>query len=328
MISTKHLVTDIKEVPTSWVFEHYGKLEQVLNGQTVVIHSLFKSERTPSMKIFLTPSDNVYFFKDFSTGKSGGHIKFVMELHSISSSLAINWILHDYNQYLMCGGSPHNCREVIPKSGFRVTDFELRGWNQSDKDFWTKFNIGTSILEEYNVKPLESFRMQKPTEDRIDSIRIERVRIYGYFKKDGTLYKIYQPGAKKKFINVQTVLQGEDQLRGYPNLLICSSLKDIMAVRSLKLKVDLVAPDSETQLIKLDKLEELKSRYQVAVMFDNDQAGIEGMIKYREILGVEPLLLPLDKDISDSIAARGPLEVTQRLVPLLDQVFNSHKIAA
>lgn len=76
MISTKHIVTSIAEVPSSWVFETYCNLSEKLIGQDVKIRSLFNSRDTvPSMVIFCR--EDRYFFKDFSTDKGGDSTTFV-----------------------------------------------------------------------------------------------------------------------------------------------------------------------------------------------------------------------------------------------------------
>ena len=50
MFKTKNLVHDVKDVPVSWIFEHFCKLKEKLNGHDVKIKSMFnQKERTPSM---------------------------------------------------------------------------------------------------------------------------------------------------------------------------------------------------------------------------------------------------------------------------------------
>ena len=46
--------------------------------------------------------------------------------------------------------------------------------------------------------------MSKKLNNEISEINIKNNHIYGYFKNNGTLYKIYQPNIKKKkFIKVK-----------------------------------------------------------------------------------------------------------------------------
>jgi len=50
MISTKHIISDLKDVPREWVFENYLNLKEKLTGQDVKILSAFNSkDKVPSM---------------------------------------------------------------------------------------------------------------------------------------------------------------------------------------------------------------------------------------------------------------------------------------
>jgi 5S rRNA maturation endonuclease (ribonuclease M5) len=151
---------------------------------------------------------------------------------------------------------------------------------------------------------------------------IKGLYLYGYFKADGTLYKIYQPKTlDKKFIKVSSYIQGMHQCTGEKHLIITSSLKDIMSIKSLKLSIDIIAPDSENTMIKQEVMEELENKYKkIIVLFDNDDAGIEAMKKYKEKYSfIETTILPMSKDVSDSIKDFGAKEVRNRLVPILDK---------
>jgi 5S rRNA maturation endonuclease (ribonuclease M5) len=156
-----------------------------------------------------------------------------------------------------------------------------------------------------------------------DELCIKGLYLYGYFKADGTLYKIYQPKTlDKKFIKVTNYLQGIHQCTGEKYLVITSSLKDVMSIKSLKLKhIDVIAPDSENTIIKSEVMEDLQKKYKkIIVLFDYDEAGIKAMQSYKERYPfIEMALLPMSKDISDSIKDYGAKEVRNRLVPILDK---------
>ena len=126
----------------------------------------------------------------------------------------------------------------------------------------------------------------------------------------------------KKFIKVNSYIQGMHQCTGEKYLVITSSLKDIMSIKSLKLKhLDIIAPDSENTMLKEDMIEELQSKYnKIIILFDNDEAGIKSMRSYKEKYPfLEIAVLPMSKDVSDSIKDFGPKEVRNRLVPILDK---------
>jgi hypothetical protein len=158
---------------------------------------------------------------------------------------------------------------------------------------------------------------------------IKGLYLYGYFKADGTLYKIYQPKTlDKKFIKVTNYLQGMHQCTGEKYLIITSSLKDIMSIKSLKLRdLDIIAPDSENTILKSEVMDDLQNKYKkIIVLFDNDDAGIKAMQAYKEKYPyIETTLLPMSKDVSDSIKDFGAKEVRNRLVPILDKKLSDGK---
>jgi DNA primase len=58
-------------------------------------------------------------------------------------------------------------------------------------------------------------------------------------------------------------------------------------------------------------------------MFDNDESGVKAMQKYKEKYPfVKVALLPLSKDISDSIKDHGAKKVREHLVPILNKKIN------
>jgi 5S rRNA maturation endonuclease (ribonuclease M5) len=320
MFKTKNLVHDIKDVPTPWIFEHFCKLKEKLQGEDIKIKSLFNSkERTPSMCIYFDTKVKLYKYKDFSTGKGGSAIDLVKDLNNLSYHKACNVIVEQYNDYVLHNNGGYDVKEFKEQSKYKVDKYTFRQWTTQDQYFWTQFNIGSRILEEYCVRPLAYYTMVKDDKELV----ISGNYIYGYFTKGGELYKIYQPKTfDKKFLKIKDYLQGEQHLEDNDYLMILSSLKDMMSLRSLKLSnINIVAPDSENSMIKKDTMEEFIKEYKkVIVMFDNDEAGIKAMEKYKATYPtVEVLLLPMSKDLSDSIKDHGAKAVRDRLVPLINK---------
>jgi hypothetical protein len=325
MFKTKNLVHDIRDVPTTWMFEHFCTLKEKLTGQDVKIKSMFNAkERTPSMCIYFDAKRNTYKYKDFSSGKGGSAIDLVKEITQFPYHKACSLVVEKFNDYVLHNNGGYDVKEFKQASKYKVSHWSFRSWNTSDQYFWTQFNIGSRLLEEYCVRPLEYYILSKEVvgEDPI-TLTIRGNYLYGYFRKDGTLYKIYQPKTlDKKFLKIQDHIQGSEQLHDHQVLVIASSLKDIMSLRSLKLNVDVVAPDSENSMIRKTLIEEYKEKYKhVIALFDNDEPGIKAMEKYRDEYGISPLLLPMSKDLSDSIRDHGAKEVRNRLVPLINKVI-------
>lgn len=326
MISTKNLISDLEDIPTGWPFEYYLQLSDHLNGQDIKIKSIVNTrERTPSMCIYFDTTAHRYKFKDFSSGLGGDSVELVKVYFNLKSrGEAAMKIIEDYNQYIL-NNDCNPIKEYKEHSKYQVTDYEIRHWTTIDQKYWTKYNIGSRLLEKYNVAPLHYYVMSKEDDKgKVSSITIKGFSIYGYFRDDGTLYKIYQPKVSdKKFIKVCNYIQGSDQLKfDKKYLVITSSLKDLMAFTRLKLNdAECIAPDSENTLIPEHMLNKIISKYKkVFVLFDNDEAGIRSMKRYKEKYNFDYVILDMEKDLSDSIKKYGLTETRDKLLPLLKQL--------
>lgn len=326
MISTKNLIYDLADVPREWAFEHYLNLTEKLTGQDIKMKSVFNiREKTPSMCIYID-RNNIYRFKDFSSGNGGDSIALVQSLFNLPTRGSASYkIIEDYNQYVLNNG--HNTiKSYKQHSKFKVTDYEMRHWNTLDQKYWMGYHIGSRLLSRYNVVPLEYYVMTKTDEnDVVSSITIRGNYIYGYFREDGNLYKIYQPKVKdSKFIKVRDYIQGTEQLVfDKPYLIIASSLKDLMAYQKLKISnSEVIAPDSENTMIPENIMNSISSKYhKVCVLFDNDEAGIKAAEKYKSRYGFEYVVLEMEKDLSDAIKVHGIDKVRENLLPLLKQAL-------
>jgi hypothetical protein len=326
MLSTKNLIARLEDIPKEWVFEFYLGLTEKLTGQSLKIKSIFNSsDKVPSMYIYVD-NKNTYKYKDFSSGQGGDALDLVKNLFNLPERNRASFkIIDDYREYIKTH-EPPPLIEIKPHSKFRVSDYEMRHWNNLDQNYWNGFGIGSKMLEFYNVAPLSFYEMVK--EDNLgiqSSMRISNNYIYGYFKDDGTLYKIYQPKVKdNKFIKVQDYVQGSDQLRGDKKfLIITSSLKDLMAFTKLKITdAESIAPDSENSMIHPNYMQKAIKHYKkVFVLFDNDDPGKMSAEKYKKTYGVESINLPMEKDLSDSLKLHGVDPVRNALLPLLKQAL-------
>ena len=326
MISTKNVIDDLKCLPREWVFEYYLNLKERLSGQNVKIPSVFNiKDKVPSMVIYYNAGSRYYKFKDFSSGKQGDNIELVQELFNLTRQQAVVKIMNDYQEYVTLNGTV-KLPEFKIHDKFKVSDFEMRTWNTLDEKYWLGYKIGSRILEKYNVVPLKFFTMEREeTDGVVTSFTFSNPYMYGYFRNDGSLYKIYTPkNTEKKFIKVENYIQGLEQLKyDCKYLLITSSLKDLMSFDTLSIgNIESIAPDSENTMISETVIKQLKSRYsKIIILFDNDEPGIKAAQKYKEKYGLDYVILPLEKDLSDSVKVYGVNEVKEKLFPLLKQVL-------
>lgn len=333
MIRTKSIISAVTEVPREWVFEYYLKCNK-LCGQDEKIKSAFNpKDKNPSLCIYYSANTKYYKFKDFSTGKSGDGVTLVQELFNLTTrGEAAHKIIEDYNQFVLTNKEDYSLREFKKQQKYKVTSFEIRSWNTLDQKYWTKYHISSKKLEKYNVKPLGSYTMTKEENGEVKELTVTgRHYIYGYFREDGSLYMIYQPMVTDcKFIRTRDYIQGTDQLTfKVPYLVICSSLKDLMAFDSLRYSnAEAVAPNSENTLIPDHVINGYKLKYKnICVLFDNDQAGADAAKKYADKYHLPKVELKLSKDLSDSIKDHGIQKVRDILTIDLKKILSDGKIS-
>jgi hypothetical protein len=323
MISTKNLISGINDVPIEWVFEYYLNLNERLTGQDVKILSVFNpKDKVPSMFVYC--KDTSYKFKDFSSGYQGDNIELVRYMFNMQNrGQATNKIIEDYQEYLKFNTKRENI-DVIAHDRFKIVDYEMRHWQEHDQKYWSRFYIGSKMLDFYNVIPLSYYTMEKvDIAGQVRSFKTENAFIYGYFKNDGTLYKVYKPMDKeRKFIKVQNYIQGSEQLSfDKKYLILTSSLKDLMAFRKLKINdAESIAPDSENSMLPETTMSKLIRNYkQIFVVFDNDDPGIKAAILYNTKYNIPYAVLPLEKDIADSVEKHGIDKTRDVLLSLLKE---------
>jgi hypothetical protein len=307
MFSSRKAVVEIDDVPTKWIFEHYLRLQEKLTGQDVRIKSIFNEfDNDPSMYVFFSSKTNDYRFKCFSTGKTGSGIDLVKHLYDLNYRDAVLKLVDEYKAFL--NKEDYVSTPVIPVERWSIDSYKTRSWTTDDAKYWTQFNIGSKLLEKYNVKPLAEYVLSRGME----SFSRRGSKVYGYFNANDDLCKIYQPGSEKKFLMIKNYIQGWDQIEGKELLLVCSSLKDIMSIKSLGIECDCVAPNSENSGID-SIVEWIKAYPKKYIIFDNDTAGIKAMERCKKDYGIPFLHVDLSKDISDSIRDHGAKKVKEYL---------------
>ncbi len=328
MIQT-NTVYDLQEIPSSWMFETYLELNEKLVGQDLMLKSLSNpNDKVPSFHIYPHKTTFKYKFKDFSTGDGGDGIDLVKLMYklngkSLSNGEAILKVISDYNTYLTTNDEV--LRENKIKEKYKVHAYKIRKWRVLDGKFWMGFHIDSKTLDFFNVKPLEEYTMAKTEDGLHHEFTVSSEFTYGYFKFDGTLYKIYQPYIKeRKYIKVESnYIQGSEQLNyKHPYLIIGSGIKDLAVLKRLNLKVELVAPDSENTPIHRDIINVWKSKYKaICTIFDFDAAGVIAMENYKTLYDIPGIQLDIEQDIAKVSKKIGLLELTKVLHPLLLKIL-------
>ena len=293
----------IHDIPSTWIFEHYLGISLERN---CLINSIFNAnDKNPSMSIYKC-SDGQFRFYDFSTGIKGDCFTLVEKMFNLDYAEAKQKIKDDYFG---------NTQQYQPRKynrSYKVTGVNLRYWETRDINYWSKYYITKNILEKHNIFPLLSYEMSNGDK----TIIIDNTLAYGYFDDKQDVYKIYQPGNKQhKFLKIKSYTQGYDQLKyKSPLLIICSSMKDLMCVKRCLPEVECIAPDSENTMLKQEVIDEMKNKFHtILVMFDNDQAGMMNMHKYKIRYGLNYINFNVEKDIADCVKAHG-IKTTRELL--------------
>ena len=330
MFSLNNFVCDIKDVPSNWIFEHYLELPETLTGQRVRINSVFNpADKTPSMYIYYYAEANIYKFKCFSTGNGGNAVDLMRYLWKEDYGYTVNTIIADYNAYLKSGKPA--VKKVFNNVQWIVSDYTIREWNTNDAKFWLQFNIGSNLLDKYNVKPIAGYTMCKKINDTFtdEMFTVVKENNYGYFNNKHELYKLYQPlKLEKKFLKLGNCIQGFEQLENKRFLVITSSLKDCMAIKSIPgLNVDVVAPDSENTKLSDKQINKFKTEYEAVVTYmDSDKAGIDSMQYYLNNFNIPFCYISLEKDFSDMVKYHGIKKAIYEFIPVLDKAVAKYII--
>jgi len=271
------------------------------------VKSIFNSRDTnPSLSFYV--KDNKILFNDFSAGLKGDMIKFYITYKKFFNNEDINYgqakcnIIEDYKKYLKNNAPVSNHKVQVNR--YEIIEYKVKKFSDVHVDYWKQFNITPALLMRYNIHPLDYILFSNDE----NSYRIRKPMMYGYFKKDGSIYKTYQPFDQDKKFNIyKQYTQGWEQLTwNKGSVVICSSMKDGLSLTSLGYSADFVAPNSETVMLREDQMNKLIKLYsKVFILYDNDATGNKNADKYVAKYDIRKIELPLSKDISDSVKDYG-----------------------
>ena len=327
MLSTIIYTNKNFPISSERIFEKILNLQEKLTGQSIKIKSVFnKSDKDPSMIIFYS-DENIYRFKDFSSGLYGDSADIVQHLYDIKDRQdAFRKILELFKDD---SSIDINTFESI-KSTKEITSYKIRKWNNLDAIYWKSYHITGKFLGKYNIKPLSEYVLTVTRNHEVSNMVFTPAMCYGYFNKDNELCKIYNPNnSKAKFLKVKEFIQGEDQLTYSTKcLIISSSIKDIGAFKSMGFNnIELIAPDSENVKIPLERIHYYKTKYQyIFTMFDNDLPGMKAMKEYKQLYDIPYIYFTIEKDIADSIKQHGPDNTKLFFTPILKDAIKRKNI--
>jgi hypothetical protein len=238
--------------------------------------SPFRADKNPSFIIYERG-----FFVDFASGEKGNAITFVMKLYKLNFNNALLLIIRDQNliDRFNCLDSFRdvvyekakfeNPRNVVSIEGGADINVKKRDFNQSDKDYWGKYNLEEEDLRRANIVPISHFFIG------LKMFIAEKLSYAFMERKDGKItIKIYQPKSPYlKWINNNngSVWEMWEQLpRKADTIIITSSRKDALCVIK-NLSIASTAFQSETVIPKESVMNEVSGRFDnVYLLLDND----------------------------------------------------------
>lgn len=327
-------IPTVNDVPKNWIYKYYLKLKEPLDGRRIRLKSVFNNEKSASM--FLYIKDGAYAWKDFSSGLSGGSpytlVKYIKKQETnkeVTLKDVIQEVRQAYNTWVEEHGEYIEEDLDVEHYQFKTkADYELRDWELYDEQYWQNFYISKESLEKYNVKPLKSYTLYRENDDGVIIKKFPTFSTYysyGYFSHSGDLLKIYNPyESDVKHILLKNDILGSEQLKyEKDNLIICSSMKDLLAMSSFELNCEYVCPIAEKVLIDVETIKFYKKMYKnVFTLFDNDRTGIQAMMLYKQLYDINFIYIPKYKDIAEFCEHEDYHEVQRELIPKIDKILN------
>lgn len=223
-------------------------------------------EKTPSFNV---SCNHPYIFKCFGCGKSGNIITFLKERYNTDYEGVLNYIKN--NNFIL---APIQQIATIKKEEKKelIVDWVVQKFEQKHKDYWDKYEVPESFLNENGVFALKSYAINK----KVIPIH-ESTAAFVYEHPNGGC-KILQIGEKvdKKWTN--TIKNNE--LWGVPEgrckqLWVQKSVKD-MIVSKYHFQFCTLAIQSESHIIIDNNIEKLKSISDDIVLFwGNDPQSVK-----------------------------------------------------
>lgn len=323
---------DIAHIPTSWAYKYYMGLSSWHptndSDSNVLVSSPFRTDHNPSFSIYWVESLNQYKWKDHSDGATGGIIDLVKILFNLKNLTEIyEKLINDYNSdHDSIKGKIYSSNDPDFTPTKKLL-FEDKGWRTQDYEYWLRYGVQSQLLKNYCIRPIKTTWANSGITPTYNHLRWKAGLRYGFFTKKGQLYKVYAPTSTDKHTTVMTHQPGIEQLEYVkPNLIIVSSMKDLLVFKTLGFKTfEVVASQSENTLFPSDVMANFKLMYdRVFVMMDNDTPGIKSSKRWAEKFDIYPLNLQMQKDLALTMFTKGYEETKKGLYWVLKKGIGNY----
>lgn len=229
-----------------------------------LIKSPLRRDSHPSFSTYAT--NNSIRYRDFSNGENGNAVEFVRRLFKLSTiAEAYKVIKEEFKHYI-----PTTYKHFTETKNIGIV---RQKFNQTDLDFWARYNITKQTLERYEVFSIKHYLVN----GEVKGTYTMENPMYAY--KVYNRFKIYRPFADKLYKWRQNLsnwdMQGFAQLpKTGDTLYITKSLKDVMVMKELG--YDAIAPPSESSIVPVEIIDNLKERFnKIIILYDRDLAGMK-----------------------------------------------------
>lgn len=263
--------------------------------------SPFSRDSTPSLK-FRVNSNYKLIYKCFSTGKTGDFVSLALELNS---SLNFQQVLNKiYESQRVSKGISEvisfksSCKnatlDITKRAEVQVVLFDSEPI--SFLKYFNDFCLDQQILDLYDVKAAKQvfYRKEEPEFKLIKYYKDEDIIIRYLINGE---YKIYCPLTKNKknkwlsTFNSKCIFGFKQLDYSLDTIIISKSSKDVMVWRLLGYNA-ITLPTEHSRLWK-EIVEWLFSKFKYVIsILDNDESGINAMIKYKEEWNLPFIILP------------------------------------
>jgi hypothetical protein len=282
----------------------------------------FRDDEDPGCNFYYNPLGRLKFH-DHSAGYNWDCFNIAQMYYSCNFGEALNLIARDFK----VSEISYDQKKVIQRKQltleshyYRNIQVKIRKWTYSDENYWGQFYLDKKLLTTYNVHPISHAWMESGgISNMIYDYNYKDPGFCYYFGNDNkgnAAFKLYFPlrpkGGLPRFYHTNSsIIQGAREVdANAPFIVITKSLKDVMCLRLFN--INAIAPMSESIILTGKQMTNIRKRFPtVYTLFDRDKAGMRSSIKYREVHGTIPLLMPSDysKDFSDSLKDFGHQEM-------------------
>jgi hypothetical protein len=240
-------------------------------------------DKKPGCKFFVR--SGYLWFKDFSTDEVYNCFTFTAKKNNVSYPKALDLI---YEGMIKERSVSNHVPFYSPEeeTTYSIIDVEVQKFTIQDVSYLKSYGLTLELCRMYNVFSVKSYWVNGDFRYNYSSYN----PCIGYYFGDGKWKLYFYRNKVRRFITncPFSHLQGKEQLKYLPDLVITKSCKDVMVYRAIG--IDAVAPHGENTSEWVLQIPELLGCYEnIFINFDPDTAGVKATEK---IISLYPQLKP------------------------------------